>query len=178
MSEKSKEKNEKKNEIAEQNQQKVEPGENSQNKKSFKQEFIRFIKFLVFSCTAGIIQFGSFTLLNEVAHLSYWPSYLIALILSIVYNFTVNRKFTFKSANNIPIAMGLVLLYYAVFTPASTLWGDALTQKAHWNEYIVLAGTMVINFITEFLWSRYVVFRNSLDTNTKKEKRKKEKTNE
>lgn len=142
-------------------------------KKSAKVEFIRFLKFLVFSCTAGVIQFGSFTLLNEVAHLSYWPSYLIALILSIVYNFTVNRKFTFKSANNIPIAMSLVLAYYAVFTPLSTLWGDALTQKAHWNEYIVLAGTMVINFVTEFLWSRYVVFRKSIDTNKKKKKKDK-----
>ena len=142
-------------------------------KKNLKTEFIRFLKFLVFSCTAGIIQFGTFTLLNEVAHLSYWPSYLIALILSIVYNFTVNRKFTFKSANNIPIAMTLVLAYYAVFTPLSTLWGDVLTQKAHWNEYIVLAGTMVINFVTEFLWSRYVVFRKSIDTNKSKKKKNK-----
>lgn len=145
-------------------------------KKNLKTEFIRFLKFLVFSCTAGVIQFGTFTLLNEVAHLSYWPSYLIALILSIVYNFTVNRKFTFKSTNNIPIAMTLVLAYYAVFTPLSTLWGDALTQKAHWNEYIVLAGTMVINFVTEFLWSRYVVFKKSIDTNKSKKKKIKQRT--
>lgn len=141
---------------------------NTENKKkTFKSEMWRFLKFLFFSCTAGGIQIGTFTLLNEVAHLSYWPSYLIALILSIVYNFTVNRKFTFKSANNIPIAMLLILAYYAVFTPASTLWGDALTEQAHWNEYIVLGGTMVINFVTEFLFSRYVVFRKSIDTNVK-----------
>ena len=133
-----------------------------QNQK--KQELIRFLKFLVFSCTAGVIQFGTFTLLNEVAHLSYWPSYLIGLILSVVYNFTINRHFTFKSASNIPIAMSLVLLYYAVFTPLSTLWGDALTKQAGWNEYIVLAGTMVINFVTEFLFTRYVVFRKSINT--------------
>jgi len=156
----------------EKQEEKIEQTNQTQkSKKSFKSEMIRFFKFLIFSCTAGVIQFGTFTLLNEVAHLSYWPSYLIALILSIVYNFTVNRKFTFKSANNIPIAMALVLAYYAVFTPLSTLWGDALTQRAHWNEYIVLAGTMVINFVTEFLWSRYVVFRKSIDTNNSKKKK-------
>ena len=147
---------------------KRETQENIAPKKSLKSEMWRFLKFLFFSCTAGAIQIGTFTLLNEVAHLSYWPSYLIALILSIIYNFTVNRKFTFKSANNIPIAMLLILAYYAVFTPASTLWGDALTEQARWNEYIVLAGTMVINFVTEFLFSRYVVFRKSIDTNIKK----------
>ena len=146
------------------------PEAKQETNKSFKSEMWRFLKFLFFSCTAGGIQIGAFTLLNEVAHLSYWPSYLIALVLSIVYNFTVNRKFTFKSANNIPIAILLILAYYAVFTPASTLWGDALTEQAHWNEYIVLGGTMVINFVTEFLFSRYVVFRKSIDTNIKVKK--------
>ena len=150
------------------NDKTTEQNQAVQSNKGFKSEMWRFLKFLFFSCTAGAIQIGSFTLLNEIAHLSYWPSYLIALILSVIYNFTINRKFTFKSANNIPIAMLLILAYYAVFTPASTLWGDALTQQAHWNEYIVLAGTMVINFVTEFLFSRYVVFRKSIDTNIKK----------
>lgn len=143
-----------------------------QKPKSAKKEFIRFLKFLVFSCSAGAIQFGSFTLMNEICHLSYWPSYLIALILSVVYNFTINRKFTFKSASNVPIAMLLVLAYYAVFTPASIFWGDALTKQAHWNEYIVLVGTMVINFVTEFLFTRYVVFRKSVDTSKSKKKEK------
>ncbi len=140
------------------------------NIKINKQELIRVLKFLAFSCTAGIIQFGTFTLLNEVARLSYWPSYLIGLVLSVVYNFTLNRRFTFKSANNVPLAMSLILLYYAIFTPLSTLWGDALTDKAGWNEYIVLAGTMVINFVTEFLFSRFVVFKNSINSRNSSEK--------
>ena len=127
----------------------------------------RFLKFLFFSCTAGGIQIGSFTLLNEVAHLSYWPSYLIALVLSIVYNFTVNRKFTFKSANNIPIAMLKVLGYYAVFTPISTLLGNYFTARfadVKAIEYIVLGITMVTNMVTEFLFQKFVVFKGSENT--------------
>lgn len=132
-----------------------------QNQK--KHEIIRIIKFTVISISAGLIQFGSFAILNELFKLKYWPSYLTSLILSIVWNFTINRKFTFKSANNVPIAMLKVFGYYAVFTPLSTWWGDQLTSN-NWNEYLVLGGTMVINFVTEFLFDRYFVFGKSIDT--------------
>lgn len=130
-----------------------------------KNEIIRMLKFVGFSCSAGVIQFVTFTILNEVLHLIYWPAYLIALVLSVLWNFTFNRKFTFKSANNVPIAMLKVAAYYVVFTPLSTLWGDALTDKAHWNEYLVLAFTMVINLITEYLFNQFVVYRKSMNTN-------------
>ena len=119
---------------------------------------IQAIKFLLFSISAGVIQFLVFTLLNEFAKLSYWPAYLIALLCSVLWNFTLNRKFTFKSANNVPIAMLKVLAYYLVFTPLSTWWGDAL-ENVGWNEYLILAMTMVINFITEFLYSKFFVFK-------------------
>lgn len=123
-----------------------------------KEYFLQAIKFLGFSLSAGIIQIGVFTLLNEVAGLTYWPAYLIGLVCSVLWNFTFNRKFTFKSSNNVPIAMLKVLCYYLVFTPLSTLWGDALS-KANWNEYLVLALTMIVNFVTEFLYSKYFVFK-------------------
>lgn len=131
-----------------------------------KGEFLRAVKFLLFSISAGLIQIGSFTLLNELARWSYWPSYLISLTLSVLWNFTLNRKFTFKSAANVPIAMLLVFAYYMVFTPLSTIGGNALT-KAGWNEYIVLAITMVLNFVTEFLFCRFVVYRGKVDQTTK-----------
>lgn len=130
-----------------------------------KNEIIRVLKFVGFSCSAGVIQFVVFTILNEVLHLIYWPAYLIALVLSVLWNFTFNRKFTFKSANNVPIAMLKVAAYYVVFTPLSTLWGDALTDKAHWNEYLVLAFTMVMNLVTEYLFNQFVVYRKSMNTN-------------
>ena len=129
-----------------------------------KENFTQFLKFTMFSITAGIIQIISFTLMTELTALPYWPKYLIALILSVVYNFTINRRFTFKSANNIPIAMMQVFGYYLLFTPLSTWWGNALISL-HWNEYIVLIGTMVINFVTEFTFTRFVVFRKSINTN-------------
>lgn len=129
------------------------------------QTVIQALKFVLFSAGAGIIQFVSFTLLQEVAHLPYWPAYLPAVILSVLFNFTVNRKFTFKSANNVPIAMIKVACFYVVFIPLSTWWGDALTEQAGWNDYLVLAFTMVINFVTEFLYDRFFVFGKSINTN-------------
>lgn len=137
-----------------------------------KQEILRMIKFTLISISAGIIQIASFTLLYEVVKLVYWPSYLISLILSILWNFTINRKYTFKSANNVPIAMAKVFAFYAVFTPLSTWWGKALTDIG-WNEYVVLGGTMVINFVTEFLFDRYFVFGKSIDSAVQKEEAEK-----
>ena len=132
-------------------------------KLSGKQNLIQFIKFTLFSASAGIIQVISFTLIFELAHFLYWPSYLIALILSVLYNFTINRRFTFKSASNVPKAMVQIFIYYLIFTPASTWWGDALTGMG-WNDYLVLAGTMIINFVTEFSVYRFIIYGNSINT--------------
>lgn len=130
-----------------------------------KKELIRTLKFAFFSLSAGVIQTLSFTLMNELLHMTYWVAYLIALILSVIWNFTLNRKFTFHSANNIPIAMLQVAGFYAVFTPLSTWWTAVLTgPKVGWNEYLVLFLTMAVNFVTEYLFQRFVVFRKSLDT--------------
>ena len=142
-----------------------------------KKEVIRAVKFLLFSISAGVVQILSFTLLNEVifvdgGEVGYWLSYLIALVLSVIWNFTFNRRFTFKSASNVPIAMLLVFAYYAVFAPLSTLLEWWLCDLNGWDEYLVLAINMVINFVTEFLYQRFVVFRKSLDTNAAAEKEK------
>ncbi len=133
-------------------------------------ELLRSLKFLLFSCSAGLIEFGSFTLLNEVLHLKYWPAYLIALVLSVLYNFTVNRRYTFRSAANVPIAMLKVFAYYCVFTPLSTLLGNYLTETLLWNEYLVLLINMVLNFVTEFLFCRFVVYGKQVDNNDLMEK--------
>ena len=152
--------------ITEQNEFPPEGLGNAQGTVKFtgRQNFLQGLKYLLFSASAGIIQAASFTLLNETIRWDYWPSYLIALTLSVVYNFTVNRKFTFKSAKNVPLAMMQIFVYYLVFTPLSTWWGEALT-RAGWNEYIVLFGTMVINLITEFSVYRFIVFRKHMYTN-------------
>ena len=130
-----------------------------------KKELMRSLKFLLFSISAGAIQILSFTLLNELLHLPYWVSYLIALVLSVIWNFTLNRRFTFRSANNVPVAMLKVAAYYAVFTPLSTLLEKYLTETVGWNEYLVTLINMVLNFVTEYLFDTFVVFRGSIDTN-------------
>ena len=127
-------------------------------------EFWRVVKFTLFSISAGLIQMGSFSLLYELTDLPYWPSYLISLILSIVWNFTLNWKFTFKSAANIPVAMLKVLAYYVAFTPLTTLLGDFLAEDLLWNGYLVTALNMILNFVTEFLVQRFWVFGKTIDS--------------
>lgn len=130
-----------------------------------KKELLRSVKFLLFSVSAGIIQLGGFALLNELLHLDYWLSYLIALVASVLWNFTFNRRYTFKSTENLGRAMLLVFGYYCVFTPLSTLLEHWLAGNVGWNEYLVTAINMILNFVTEFLFQRFVVYRNSVDTN-------------
>lgn len=122
------------------------------------------VKFTLFSISAGLIQVAAFTLMETVLHLPYWPSYLTALVLSVLWNFTFNRRYTFRSDASVGRSMLLVALFYAVFTPVSTWWGHVLTT-AGWNDFLVLAITMAVNFVTEFLYQRFVVYRNRIDTN-------------
>lgn len=136
-----------------------------------RKEQIRALKFTLFSISAGLIQIAAFTLLSEVAGLPYWPAYLIALLLSVLYNFTVNRKVTFHSAANVPVAMLKVLGYYCVFTPLSTLGGDWLTDRCGWNKYLVLGLTMFLNFVTEYLFTRYLVYGKQVDNDAASRKK-------
>lgn len=129
-----------------------------------KKELIRKIKFTLFSISAGIIEIGLFAILDHFTNWSYWPSYLIALIASVIWNFTLNREYTFKSANNVPIAMLKVVLFYVVFTPASTLLGNYLAENLGWNSIIVTLINMLLNFVLEYLYDMYYVFRGSIDT--------------
>jgi putative flippase GtrA len=137
-------------------------GEKSNN---LRKEILRSLKFGLFSISAGIIEIAAFTLLNELTNWRYWPCYLLALTLSVLWNFTLNRRYTFQSANNIPIATLKVLGFYCVFTPASTILGDYLADTLLWNEYLVTLLIMLSNFVLEFLYDRFFVFRKSIDTN-------------
>ena len=136
-----------------------------------KKEFFRALKFVLFSASAGIIELAVFALLNELIGLPYWLCYLVALVASVVWNFTLNRKFTFQSANNVPKAMLLVALFYAVFTPMSTMLEHYLTEGLHWNEYLATGINMALNLTTEYLYDRFVVFRGSIDTNERAQKK-------
>ena len=133
------------------------------NKLMKKESVIQMMKFTLFSASAGIIQVVSFALFNEFFGWIYWPSYLIALILSIIWNFTLNRQYTFKSAANIPVAMAKLFGFYAVFTPLST-WLGHLAETAGINDYIILAVTMLSNFVLEFLFCKFVIYKNQENT--------------
>ena len=146
------------------------------NKPGTKHEALQALKFTLFSISAGIIQIGTYTLFYEVFHWAPWLAYLVSLILSVLWNFTFNRKYTFRSDADLKKSMLLVALFYVVFTPLSTWWTAALTGENPFtgaaasteplvNNYIVQAGTMLINFITEFLYQKFVVYRGSIDTN-------------
>lgn len=145
-----------------------------------KDNALQAIKFALFSASAGVIQVVSFTLLNELLprtdssnpilqwffNSEYGASYLVALILSVLWNFTFNRKFTFKSATNIPVAMIKVFGFYCVFTPVSVILGEMVAQNTTWDfaEYIILGVTMITNMVTEFLFCRFFVYKDSMNT--------------
>ena len=151
-------------------------------KKKTRAEAWQAVKFTLFSISAGIIQIGTYMLMYEAFHWTPWLSYLISLILSVLWNFTFNRAYTFRSDADIGRSMRLVALFYLVFTPLSTWWTAALTGENPFtgaeasaeplvNNYIVQAGTMLINFVTEFLWQKFVVYRGTIDTNARARKR-------
>ena len=130
-------------------------------------ELLRTVKFTLFSISAGLVEIASFTLFNEVMHLPYWLGYLLALVLSVLWNFTLNRRYTFKSAANVPVAMLKVAAFYVVFTPLSTALEHYYTATLGWNEYVATGLNMLLNFVTEFLYQRYFVFGKTLDTRKK-----------
>ena len=133
-----------------------------------KNNVFQMIKFTLFSISAGVIQIGSFTVFNEVFRWSYWPGYLVSLILSIIWNFPFNRRYTFKSAANVPIAMAKLFGFYAVFTPLST-WGGHIAEAAGINDYVILVVTMLLNFVTEFLFSKCIIYKNQENTRVEKQ---------
>ena len=127
-----------------------------------KKQLWQAVKFTLFSVSAGVIQMGSFALM-ELFIQDYWIPYLISLVLSILWNFTLNRRYTFKSAANVPVAMAKVFGFYLVFTPLSTYLGD-LAEGAGVNDFLILAVTMLANFILEYLFCKFVVYRGQEDT--------------
>lgn len=132
-----------------------------------KKQFMQIVKFTLFSISAGVIQIGSFAII-EIFIKNYWIPYLISLILSILWNFTLNRRYTFKSATNVPIAMAKVFGFYLVFTPLSTYLGN-LAESYGANDFLILILTMLLNFVLEFLFCKFIVYRGKEDT-LKKEK--------
>ena len=127
-------------------------------------EVIRTIKFTLFSLSAGVIEFGTITLLDNITKMPYGACYFIGLVLSVLWNFTLNREFTFKSANNVPVAMFKVFIFYLVFTPTTTWLGNYLVETIKWNAMLVTVLIMISNFVLEYLYDRFYVFGNSLDT--------------
>lgn len=151
-----------------------------------KKEVWRGVKFLLFSISAGAIQAISSLLLKLVildrvidpeATLTFiieqptstFIADTVGLALSILWNFTFNRKFTFRAANNVPIAMLLAFVFYVPFYPFQ-IWyvatiEEQLVNMGSWGFIIGLGTCMIINFVLEFLWQQFVVFRGKVDTN-------------
>lgn len=127
-----------------------------------KKQLWQVIKFTLFSISAGVVQIGSFAVM-ELFIQDYWIPYLVSLVLSILWNFTLNRRYTFKSAANVPVAMAKVFGFYVVFTPLSTWLGDRI-ETVGINDFLILIGTMLLNFVLEFLFCKFVVYRGQEDT--------------
>lgn len=140
-----------------------------------KEGLLQALKFTLFSASAGLIQIGAYTLFYEAFHWAPWLSHLVSLVLSVLWNFTFNRKFTFKAGGDVKRQMLLAALFYVVFTPLSTWWTAALTGENPFtgaaasseplvNNYVVQVGTMLVNFVLEFLYQKFVVFKGQENT--------------
>lgn len=148
-------------------------------KKEKRKGVLQFIKYALCAASAGIIQLALFSILQAVIpqsgktirfivedmDLVTFISTTVALCASILWNFTFNRKFTFKDAGNVPKAMLLAFLFYVPFYPFQTwyvhtikslLLGPLSTQA---SGIIAEGSVMVINFVLEFMWQKFVVFR-------------------
>lgn len=141
-----------------------EVNEIKKNEKT-KKELVRSLKFVIVSISAGVVEILVFTFMNELTYLKYWPCYLTALICSVLWCFTINRRYTFQSAKNVPKAMAMVFAFYLVFTPATTLLGNYLAEERLWNEYLVTGINMALNLSLEYLYDTFIVYRNDMDNN-------------
>ncbi len=125
-------------------------------------ELIRAVKFTLFSISAGIIQAVTIAITSLFISQAE-VCYFIGLTLSVLWNFTLNRKITFQSATNVPIAMLKVAAFYLVFAPAST-WAVKWLVGLGWLDFLADGLMMILNFVLEFLYDRFFVFRDSIDT--------------
>lgn len=134
-----------------------------------KAALIQAIKFTLLSITAAGVEVASFALMVWINSLTgwfpFWVSQSVSIALSVIYNFTVNRHFTFKSANNVPIAMLKVALFYVFFIPL-TSWGGQILSNMGWADWLLKGISLLLNFVGEFLWWKFVVFRGSENTNS------------
>ena len=152
-----------------------EDEKSSSKNQNINKEMIRGLKFTLFSISAGLIEIATFSLLNELTNWPYWACYLVALVLSVLWNFTLNRRYTFRSSDNVSVTMLKTLGLYLVFTPVSTILGGYLADTLLWNEYLVTLLIMLSNFILEFLYDRFFVFGKTIDTNDLAKKKQKNK---
>lgn len=161
-----------------------------QAKKEKRKGVMQFVKYALCAASAGIIQLALFSILQaaipatdktirfivEDIELVAFIATTVALCASIIWNFTFNRKFTFKDAGNVPKAMVLAFLFYVPFYPFQT-WYVCTIKKLlleHMNEDlagIIAEGTvMIINFALEFMWQKFVVFRKKKEDVIEEEK--------
>lgn len=154
-----------------------EPAESVKPKLTKKQQFLQLLKFTAFSLSAGIIQFLLQSTLFDWTHvLTYWQAYPIALTASVIWNFTFNRKFTFKASSNVPIAMVLVVIYNLLIVVPFAILGEYLVQL--WGDaygMLVTVLLLLFNFVTEFFWDKFVVFNDKLVTKIERLFRRKNK---
>ena len=163
-----------------------------EEKKQKRKTLVQAIKYACCTASAGVIEIVSYTVLYEVlpidkavmidfithVELRNFVSTLIALTLSILWNFTINRKFTFKSAGNVGRAMFLAFLFYVPFFPFK-LWFNGympsylaagaasaagVTVVEYLEKHVIInyaveVCTMLINGVLEFCWQKFVIYR-------------------
>ena len=149
-------------------------------KKEKRKTLFQIIKYAICTASAGLIEFITFTILTKTPilssmanekvwfftenNLAWFVATAIALFLSIVWNFTINRKFTFKSAGNVPRAMSLAFLFYVPFFPFKLWFNSYMPEHLGVDSLLIEVITMLINGVLEFCWQKFVIYRKEQDT--------------
>ncbi|MDO5025763.1 MAG: GtrA family protein [Trueperella sp.] len=137
---------------------------------------LQAVKFTLLSGTAAVVEAGSYALFLALDLMPVSWAQAISVALSVLWNFTLNRKFTFKSTGNVPFAMLLVSLFYVAYIPISSVLAG-LMDDAGMHPAVIKIIWLLINFVGEFIWWKYVVFgigERWLDSITKRKAAKNE----
>lgn len=174
--------------------QKLTPEEKAQRKAERKEKFKEMrknndgrwqaVKYFLCMCSAGLIEMITYYIFLAVLPIDpkatiyfldpvplsklVFVSECLSLGLSIIWNFTFNRKFTFKSAKNVPVAMALAFLFYVPFFPFAAWYVPKLTRAlaslGGFGGFLAKGTKMILNGVLEFCWQKFVIYRKSANT--------------
>lgn len=120
----------------------------------------RFIKFALVGSSGVIVNMGFLYILKEVARIDLKFSSILAIEISILFNFFLNNIWTWSDRSTSPFLHRIAKYHLSVIFSAYVInWGSLmiLTTWFHWNYLIanligILIGT-ILNYLLNDVWT-------------------------